>query len=92
MEELSLSLWDILFLPISLPLRSAMISLSYLQHEVEKASDTEGSTWEALLELEVLREIGQIADEEYAERRARLEAQLSTPDMSSWEDGVRVDG
>ena len=76
MEEISLSLWDILFLPISLPLRSAVIGLGYLQSEVDKAGDSRQGIWESLLELEVLKEIGQVAEDEYENERSRLTARL----------------
>ncbi len=72
MEEFSLSLWDILFLPLALPLRSAVIALSYLQDEAAKASNPEANRWDELLELEVLKEIGQIGEAEYRQEYSRL--------------------
>ncbi len=89
MEELSLNLWDLLFLPVSLPLRSAMLTLSYLKREVDESASQHG-VWEELLEIEVLREIGQITDQEYTERRSGLEAQLLISDVSLAEDEVNV--
>jgi hypothetical protein len=82
MEEISLSFWDILFLPISLPLRSAVIALGYLQSEVDAAGDSRQGIWESLLELEVLKEIGQVAEDEYEKERSRLTARLPEDDIT----------
>ncbi len=76
MEEFSLSFWDILLLPLALPLRSTLIALSYLQDEVTKANDPEAGRWDELLELEVLKEIGQIGEAEYRREYSRLAAQF----------------
>ena len=91
MEELSLSLWDILLLPVALPLRSAVVALSYLQDEVEKERGSEQAVWESLLELEVLKEIGQISDQEYEQQRLRLESRLPANNGSSWKGDALSD-
>ncbi len=72
MENVHLSLWDILFLPISLPIKSIGWTLAYLQDEAEKEDGGQEGMWASLLELEVLRDIGKVSENEYQERRQKL--------------------
>ncbi len=72
MENVNLSFWDILFLPISLPIKSIGWTIAYLQDEVEKENRGSEDMWSSLLELEVLRDIGKVSDTEYQMRRNRL--------------------
>lgn len=75
MENMHLSLWDILLFPVALPLRSIGWTLTYLQNEAEKEGNVQESTWNALVELEVLKEIGEITDEDYQDQRERMVTQ-----------------
>lgn len=61
MNEVRISLWDILFLPVALPLKSVGWALTYLAEEVEKETGEE-AYWQRLLEMEVLKELGELPD------------------------------
>ncbi len=86
MENTHLSLWDILLFPVALPLRSIGWTLSYLQNEAEKEGNVQESTWNALVELEVLKEIGEITDEDYQSQREQMLAQWGTAAQEAAED------
>ncbi len=75
MKPVHLRLTDILCLPIALPLKSIGWTLSYLQDQMDEEHRPQKGPWTALLELEVLKDIGKVSEDEYQRQRQQLLAQ-----------------
>ena len=63
MEKIQFRLWEILLLPVALPMKSIGITIRYLQEEVEKET-SDMAPWHAFLEQEIMKELGDSADED----------------------------
>ena len=82
MEEVSLTWWDVLFLPVALPLRAVGWTLSHIQEQAELAGDAGALVAARLLELETLHELGEVPDDAYEQERAAL--------MTAWQWAERA--
>ncbi|MBX6377544.1 MAG: gas vesicle protein GvpG [Clostridia bacterium] len=65
MPELPLSLWDLLFFPVTVPVRAFLFILDQIREAADRELHDPAVARRHLLELQLLYEQGEVAEEEY---------------------------
>lgn len=70
--EPKLSFADLLFFPVTLPTRGFLFLLNAIKEHAERELFDEATLRRKLLELELLNEMGEVAEQDYRQTRAEI--------------------